>query len=322
VKTKKKKKKAKSRDDYDSPWKDILGIYFKEFMEFFFPEIAKKIDWSKGYTLLDKELRQITREAEQGKRLADRLVKVWKKDGGEVWVLAHAEIQAGREKDFPHRVWVYHYRIHDQHNCPVLSLAVLADRSPSWRPSEYSHELWGCRNEFHFPVVKILDYKDKWAELEKSRNPFAAVVMAHLKTLETAKDKNSRLKWKIELTKNLYRQGFKKQDIINLYRFTDWIMALPAKHETAYHKELVKFEEEQKMQYITTAERIGRKEGKKEGRKEGEKKGTKKGVLIGAIMMAQRILRQPVYSQAELEPKSLKELKRILAETEDRLPSS
>jgi hypothetical protein len=36
--------------------------------------------------------------------------------------------------------------------------------------------------------------------------------------------------------------------------------------------------------------------------------------------MAQRILRQPVYSQAELETNSLKELKKILAETEARLP--
>jgi hypothetical protein len=320
VKTK--KKKPKSSDDYDSPWKDILGIYFEEFMRFFFPSVAKNIDWSKGYTLLDKELRQITRDAETGKRLADRLVKVWKKSGGEVWVLVHVEIQAGREKDFPHRVWVYYYRIHDLYNRPVLSLAVLADRSPSWRPSKYSQKLWGCRNEFHFPIAKILDYKPKWEKLEKSKNLFAPVVMAHLKTLETAKDKKSRLKWKLELTKNLYRQGLKKQDIINLYRFIDWLMALPAKLEETYHKELVKFEEAQKMQYITTAERIGRKEGVKEGVKKGVKKGRKEGVLIGEILMAQRILRQPVYSQAELETKSLKELKKILAETEARLPSS
>lgn len=76
------------------------------------------------------------------------------------------------------------------------------------------------------------------------------------------------------------------------------------------------------MQYITTAERIGRKEGEKIGIEKGTKKGTKKGFLVGAIVMAQRFLKQPIYSQAELETKSLKELKRILAETEARLPSS
>jgi len=57
------------RDDYDSPWKDILGLYFEEFIRFFFPGIAEETDWKKGYTVADKELRQITREAETGKRL-------------------------------------------------------------------------------------------------------------------------------------------------------------------------------------------------------------------------------------------------------------
>ena len=92
------------------------------------------------------------------------------------------------------------------------------------------------------------------------------------------------------------------------------------------------------MLYITTAERIGIEKGEKIGVEKGEKigvekgekigvekgvkKGVKKGVLIGGILMTQRILRQPVYSQAELETKSLKELKRILVETEARLPSS
>ncbi|MFW6373015.1 MAG: hypothetical protein ACOC3W_04880 [Thermodesulfobacteriota bacterium] len=65
-----------NRDDYDSRWKEILSAYFREFMEFFFPHIAREIDWSRGYELLDKELRQITRESEVGFRLADQLVKV------------------------------------------------------------------------------------------------------------------------------------------------------------------------------------------------------------------------------------------------------
>jgi len=35
-------------DDYDSPWKDILEAYFREFTEFFFPEVAEGIDWKRG----------------------------------------------------------------------------------------------------------------------------------------------------------------------------------------------------------------------------------------------------------------------------------
>jgi hypothetical protein len=44
----------------------------------------------------------------------------------------------------------------------------------------------GCRAGLHFPVVKLLDYRADWAALENSDNPFATVVMAHLKALETS----------------------------------------------------------------------------------------------------------------------------------------
>ncbi|QTA84066.1 hypothetical protein [Desulfonema magnum] len=73
------------------------------------------------------------------------------------------------------------------------------------------------------------------------------------------------------------------------------------------------------MQYVTTAERIGIEKGEKIGIEKGVKKGRKEGILIGEILTLQRILKQPVYSKAELEKKTLKELKTILAETESRL---
>lgn len=37
------------RDEFDSPWKDILEAYFQQFMQFFFPQIHNDVDWSRGY---------------------------------------------------------------------------------------------------------------------------------------------------------------------------------------------------------------------------------------------------------------------------------
>lgn len=65
------------RKNFDSPWKEILEAYFPQAMRFFFPETAALIDWERPYEFLDKEFQQISREAEQGKRYADQLVKVW-----------------------------------------------------------------------------------------------------------------------------------------------------------------------------------------------------------------------------------------------------
>ncbi|MCP4352237.1 MAG: hypothetical protein GY795_42805 [Desulfobacterales bacterium] len=249
------------RDDYDSPWKEILTDYFEQFMVFFFPDIALKIDWAKGYNSLDKELRQITREAETGGRLADKLFQVWQKNGEETWVLAHVEVQAQKKTDFQHRTFIYNYRSYDLYQRPVASLAVLADDNPKWRPSVYSHKIWGCRVALRFRTVKLLDYKKKLKSLEKSGNIFAVATAAHLRTMETKKDTQSRLRYKLELTKALYRQGFTKSDIINLYRFIDWIMVLPEELEDSYHRELFKYEEKYKMRYVTNAERIGLKRG-------------------------------------------------------------
>ena len=62
-------------------------------MDFFFPEAYSAIDWSKGFDFLDSELQQVTREAETGKRIVDKLVKVYLCNGKEKWLLLHIEIQ-------------------------------------------------------------------------------------------------------------------------------------------------------------------------------------------------------------------------------------
>jgi hypothetical protein len=36
-----------------------------------------------------------------------------------------------------------------------------------------------------FPMVKLLDYESRWEDLVLNTNPFAMIVMAHLKTKAT-----------------------------------------------------------------------------------------------------------------------------------------
>src|SRR5579862_9327214 len=134
--------------------------------------------------MLDKELQQLLPKSARGRRTVDLLVKVWRLDGSEAWVLIHIEVQARRERDFGLRMFVYNARIADRYNQEVVSLAVLVDGSPSWRPDSYEWELWGCRKRLDFPIVKLLDFRGREAELENDGNPFAIVVLAHLKALE------------------------------------------------------------------------------------------------------------------------------------------
>jgi hypothetical protein len=118
-----------NKADYDSPWKKALEVYFEEFIDFFFPEMAADVDWSREHVFLDKELQQVAREAALGRRYVDKLVRVYRKNGHEEWVLAHIEVQGQPDIDFPMRMYTYNYRIFDRFNRKVASLAILADEN-------------------------------------------------------------------------------------------------------------------------------------------------------------------------------------------------
>lgn len=253
------------RADYDNPWKEALSLYFRPFMAFFFPTIESAIDWERGYEFLDKEFQQITRDAESGRVYADKLVKVWRGDGEEVWVLIHVEIQSQVQADFAERMYVYNYRIFDLYRRPVVGLAVLADERESWRPERYESELWGCRVCLEFPAVKLLDYRTRDALLSESTNPFAVIVAAHLTTQQTDRDLSERYQGKLRLAKSLYQRGYSRQDIVELFRLIDWMMVLPSAIESEFKEEFRRFEEDLQMPYVTSIERLARQEGLSEG---------------------------------------------------------
>ncbi len=272
-------------DDYDGAWKEALDEYFEEFVALLYPSIHAEIDWARGYEFLDNELQQISPESETGQRRADRLVKVWRKDGTEAWVLIHVEVQSQKDPTFAERMYVYNYRIFDRYHRRVASLAVLGDERPHWRPSRFEQELWGCRTVFEFPVVKLTDYRERWAELEESDNPFATVVMAHLKTQETKGSEEKRKRWKFALIRRMYERGYSKDDVRILFRFIDWLMQLPEAAEREIWQRVKEYEEVTQMPYVTSVERFGFQRGLKEGRvlglKEGQAKGRREGLLEG-----------------------------------------
>jgi len=259
------KPKAQPKSEYDSPWKDVLEIYFEDFITFFFPFVHSEIDWTKEIEFLNKELKQVTKDAKVGRRYADTLVKVYRINGEETWLYLHIEIQSRSERNFALRMFIYNTRISERYGRSVESFAVLADNDINWRPNRFvSPALW-TKTEFEFPIVKLLDYRTRWSELEADRNPFATVVMVHLRTLETANDRRARKVYKLALIKRLYEQGFSREDIINLYNLIDWVMTLTKDLEREFQEELSKYEEEKKMPYITSIERAGQLKGQLEG---------------------------------------------------------
>ena len=192
---------------FDSPWKDVLERYFEDFILFFFPQTHRRIDWTRKVEFLDKELLSVVGDAEIGTRFADKLVKVYLLNGEENWILVHVEIQSQEEAEFALRMYTYNYRIYDRYKKFVVSLAILGDENPNWRPSQYNRQLFGCGISFRFPVIKLLDYEQRLSELEQSHNPFATVVIAHLQAKATASDSHRTQAAKTGFGKKVIRTG-------------------------------------------------------------------------------------------------------------------
>lgn len=252
--------------EQDSAWKDMLDVYFQEFMLFFYPELAHEINWQAGYEVLDKELQAITTEAMVGKRLVDKLIRVQSRNGAQCLVLIHVEIQGQMEAAFELRLFEYYYRLYDRYRQPILTIAVLTDNNSQWRPQRYQAKVWDAEIlTFRFLNLKLLDYRKRKQELETTQNPFGIIILAHLIASEKHRNAENRLQQKFTLTRQLYERGLNRDAILNLYKFIDWVITLPEELEIRYNDSIHKLKQERTMGYITTAERIGMKKGYKEG---------------------------------------------------------
>lgn len=296
-------------DQYDSPWKDALEVAFPEFLAFYFPDAFRQIDWSHEHVFLDKELRQVVRDAAVGRRFVDKLVRVERHGGGEGRVYVHVEIQGGREADFPKRMYVYNYRLFDRYGCPVASLAVLTDDEAGWRPDHFRSEVFGCETGIRFPIAKLADHAGRLDALLADTNPFALVTAAHLLTRQTRRDAQRRFEAKRRLVRLLYERGWDKRRILSLFAVLDWMMLLPKKLEAKLWHDIESIEGERKVRYVTSVERLAIERGMQKGMQKGIEKGMKKGIEKGRLEGESIILhRQLTRRFGPLSPEILERL--------------
>ena len=121
--------------------------------------------------------------------------------------------------------------------------------------------------------LTLMDLAGTEAVRAPGRNPAAVVVAGHLASMESARDPARRLDQRWQLTRHLYEAGFSKEDILELYRLLDWVMALPEKLAFEFRQKVVEYEREKRMPYVTSTERLARAEGRDEGRQEGRQEG-------------------------------------------------
>lgn len=63
------------------------------------------------------------------------------------------------------------------------------------------------------------------------------------------------------LFRGLFEQGDSRDDVADLVRLVDWMMGLPSALEQEFRAGLRQYQEERQMPYITSFERLAKKEG-------------------------------------------------------------
>jgi hypothetical protein len=261
----------------DSAWKEILEDLFEEFLDLFFPELHAAVDWSVRPEWLDKEFQALFPHEEGGGRTVDKLAKVRLQGGEEEWILVHVEVQGESRAGFNERMFRYNCLVRFRYQRDVVSLGVLTDEARSFRPGLYRRRTAGQLLHFRFPTVKLLDFEGRREELERSRNPFGLVVLAHLEA-KRARGEEERFDARFRLARKLYQSGQSRENIRSLYRFLEWLLRLPFELEMAL-REKVQAEIEGKiaMPFLATFERVAMEKGREQGREEGLQTGRQLG---------------------------------------------
>jgi hypothetical protein len=241
-----------------------------EFVAFAHPALHDAIDWSRGPEFMDKEVQAVARRAATGRRYVDLLVKVWLRDGQEQWLLIHVEVQAQPEEQFPERMYLYHSLLYLQHRRPVVSLAVLIDQRPEWRPANYGYDHWGCALQFRYPVVKLLDWRGREAELAGSDNLFAQVVLAQLAALTGRAELEPLANTRRMVLRRLLRAGYGAAHVAALVTFMDMVLGLPDELAARIDAEIATAEGMTVVQFMSRYELRGWERGLEEGREQGQ----------------------------------------------------
>ncbi len=226
---------GKWREDWDGAWKHVLEHHLKELLEFGFPDIYSQIDWSVAVEILNTELLPDNHQEAGYRSHVDCLVRLALKKGQSI--VLHVEVQGWKVSGFNHRMFDYNCYLTRYYGDCVISLLILADAEPHWRPNRYERELLGQRMTFSVPCLKVLDYPEE--ELLLSTHPAAFLLLASQKALATRRGKGRferRLQYKQELTVQLLSGSYDEEQVARLFHSLDWLLALPSDKELQFRQ--------------------------------------------------------------------------------------
>ena len=247
---------------------------FDDLLRFIFPDADQVYNIERGFEFLDKELTELYPEPGKGSatRIADKLVKVFCRDGEEDCVLCHIEIQGDTKKKdrplFADRMVRYFYRIWDKYRIPVSAVAIFTGRDGKKMPDRFEYGYRNTRLMYKYPTISILDFTDE--ELGQSDNPFAHVILAARTSLLEGKiPEPDLLERKILIARKLFLKGFPSRKIRAILKFLENYVLFEDREMNRNFKERIQSQDKSNVMGIDEyIKMVAKEEGLAEGKEE------------------------------------------------------
>ncbi|MBK9459289.1 MAG: hypothetical protein IPN94_07605 [Sphingobacteriales bacterium] len=216
--------------DFDARWKELIHSFTEDFIAFFLPTLYPLVDFTKPPEFLEQELQKLFPNEElAGKKISDKLIRLYLKDGQEWFVLVHIEVEGDAPTAYSKEVFKYYYRILDRHEVDITTIVVyVGDKVPKHH-NIYTRSFHGTELIFKFNTYIVK--KQDPANLLASDNVFALAILANLYVLQSKNQFDKRFAFKYQLLDLLLQKNYPKQTIKELFVFIDYLMLLPKELE-------------------------------------------------------------------------------------------
>jgi hypothetical protein len=259
--------------DHDRLFKELITIFFVEFVEGFLPELASYLERD-SFEFLDKEL--FTGLSPGERREPDLVIRA-RFRGQAVSFVIHLEHQAQTQPAFARRMFWYFAHLDQKLQMPIYPIALFSHDGMRREPDFYQVRFpdWDVLR-FTFQVIQLTQLH--WRDYVGRPNPAAAALMAKMGMSE-----EERPQVKLECLRMLTHLDLEPGKTRFLSGFVDTYLRLSLEESLLFQAEadrvLNPTEKSKVIELTTSWKEEGLAQGRQEGRQEGREEGRLEVVL-------------------------------------------
>ena len=288
--------------DHDHAFKELLGEFFPEFIDLFFPQVAVYLDRHS----LEFQPQEIFADLTEGDTYeADVVVKAKFLDEDSFFIV-HLEHQGAFGKNFDRRMFNYFSQLHRIYQLPVYPIVIFSHRSPREagdRTYKVEFSDWEVLR-FNYRAIRLNHLN--WQEYAQLQNPVSSALMAKMKM-----KRQDRPIVKLECLKQMARLQLNPAQARMISGFIDTYLRLEKQEEEVFQTELDRIEPSEKevvMEVVTSWMEAGIEQGIERGIEQGIERG-ERSLITRQLNRRFGSLTQGIQAQVEALP--LKQLESL-----------